>query len=128
MLSPFSRHKCELVVDLDRIVLEPGVEWEHGLNLLALLHLGGDIGRRLAVQFLDALGEHLGMTHLIDGDELDLERQFPVVHVIKVVVLVHILVDRVQLHGACLVEHLDNLGPFRLFGIACHVISFHNHQ
>ncbi len=108
----------ELVVDIHRVILQIGIEHEDGFHRLASHHLSVVGGDRLSAHFLHALGEHFRMPHFIDGDEFDLGGQFAVVHVVQVVVLVHVLVDGQQFHGAGVVQHFDDFFiPFFSIGV-----------
>jgi hypothetical protein len=87
-------------------------------DALTLGDCAGQFSGGLPAQLLDTFGESFGMSHLVDGDELHLARQLTVVHVVQAVVVVHVLMDRLQLHGPCLVQHFDDLCPPFLF--RCH--------
>lgn len=120
-VSVFAADVEEQVVVENGVVFEVAVEGEDGFDGLLAFDLGGFFGGRLAAQLFDAFGELLGVSHFVDGDELDIGGQFAVVSVVQIIVLVHILVDCVQLHGAGLVEDFDDFLPSGFFCVLCHI-------
>ena len=85
---------AKLVVHEDGVVFTVAVAAVNRFDFLPLDHLPGNFGSRLAAEFFDALGEHFAVAHFIDGDEFHIRGQFAIVHVVQVVMLVHVLMNR----------------------------------
>ena len=77
----------ELVVLVDCVVFQLGVKGENDFHFLTLDRFLRRFGGRFPVQFLDPFGEHLGMAHFVDGDQLHLQGQVAVIGIVQVVML-----------------------------------------